>query len=105
MREDPYTGSTIDDGNELAEITDLLTFEIDDDDLDIYGEEDNEQVIHVGSAANGAKTLRDAAEMLYDYAEELLVLSNEGWEIVDDISNGHGTAVRFDVDVDVDETL
>lgn len=101
MREDDYTGSPIDDDDELSQIENILTFEIDsDEDIMSYDDDENEQIIHVGGAANGATTLREAAEMLYDFAEELLTLSGEGWEIVDDIANGHGTAVRFDIDGD-----
>jgi hypothetical protein len=30
-------------------------------------------------------------------------MSEEGWEIVDDVTNGHGTAVRFDVEEDSED--
>ena len=101
MREDDYTGSKIDDGDELSHIEDLGLFELPDDDVDVissYGDDDNEMLIHVGGAANGAKSLREVAERLYDLADELLAMSGEGWEIVDDITNGYGTAVRFETD-------
>lgn len=100
MREDDYTGSQIDDGDELSQIESTLVgvFEIDlaEDTLAYSGDDGDEMLIHVGGAANGAKSLQEAAEMLYDLADELLAMSGEGWEIVDDIVNGHGTAVRFD---------
>lgn len=102
MREDDYTGRKIDDGDELSQIEEALvgSYEIDleEDALAYGGDDENETLIHIGAVANGAKSLREAAEMLYDMADELLAMSAEGWEIVDDIANGHGTAVRFDVD-------
>ncbi len=100
MRENDYTGSPIDGDDELAEIEDLglYEFDADKDVLDFDVDDDSEQVIHFGSVANGASTLRAAAELLYDFADELLELSGEGWEIVDDVTNGHATAVRFEVD-------
>lgn len=104
MPENDYTGSPIEVDGQLAllEGLDYHEFDVDGDDDVLYAEDENETLIHVGGAANGAKSLQEAAERLYDFADELLTLSNEGWEIVDDISNGHGTAVRFDVDEDED---
>lgn len=104
MRENDYTGSPVEDGDELSDIENLGLYEFDADDIPdaLSADEDNETLIHVGSAANGAKTLQEAAEMLYDFADELLALSADNWEIVDDIANGHGTAVRFDVEGDAD---
>jgi hypothetical protein len=107
MRENDYTGSPLDDDDSalLAADVDLYEFDIDDEALaNEYAElMDNEQVIHFGAAANGAKSLREAASMLYDFADDLTAMSEEGWEIVDDVTNGHGTAVRFDVEEDSED--
>lgn len=108
MRENDYTGKPLGDDDDL----DLLAADIDlyefDPDDEIFADEfgdvvENEQVIHFGEAANGAKTLREAAEKLYDFADELFAMADEGWEIVDDVSNGHGTAVIFGLDDEADE--
>lgn len=104
MREDPYTGSPLGDDDDLdllAADVDLL-YEFDPDDEALINEyddlADNEQVIHFGEIANGAKTLQDAASRLYDFADELFAMSEDGWEIVDDVTNCHATAVRFGVE-------
>lgn len=101
MSEDDYTGSHIEDGDVLSDIEEALVgvheIDLDGDPLS-FDEDENETLIEVHSVANGAKSLHDAAEMLYDLADELLALSADGWEIVDDITGGYGTAVRFDVD-------
>jgi hypothetical protein len=101
MHEDDYTGSRIDDDDELSLIEDTLSvIDVDlGDDLTIYAsEDDNETDIYIRSVADGAGSLQEIAERLYDLADELLELSGEGWEIIDDIANGHGVAVKFDVD-------
>lgn len=104
MREDDYTGSLIDSDDPtdalLQELEDAGLHELDDDEYRtlIYGDDDDEVVLNITSAADGAKSLREAAEMLYDFADELAAMSAEGWEIVDDITNGHATAVRFGLD-------
>ena len=105
MRENDYTGSPTDGDDERSQFDELLLFEIDVDEdvLNFDVDDENEQVIHVGEAANGATSLREAAEHLYDFADELLDMSNEGWELVDAVAGGHGTAVRFDAD-EPDET-
>lgn len=103
MRENDYTGSPIDEDDDsgfLAADVDLYEFDPDDEVLadEFAALDENEQDIHITSAADGAKTLRETAEKLYDFADELIALVEEGWEIVDDIANGHGVAVRFDFD-------
>lgn len=99
MREDDYTGKSIgdDDLDLLATDVDLYEFDPDDEALiDEYVDlMDNEQVIHFGTIADGAKSLREAAGMLYDFADDLTSMSEEGWEIVDDVALGHATAVQF----------
>jgi hypothetical protein len=104
MREDDYTGKPLGDDDLDLLAADIDLFEFDPDDelfVDEVGDfAENEQVIHFGEAANGAKTIREAAEKLYEFADELFTMSEEGWEIVDDVANGHGTAVRFDNDED-----
>lgn len=99
MPEDDYTGSPIgdDDSDFVAADEDLYEFDPDDEALadEFAALAEHEQLIQVGSAADGAKSLREAAERLYDFADDLISMSEEGWEIVDDIQNGHGTAVQF----------
>jgi hypothetical protein len=105
MREDDWTGSLIDDEDEalLAADVDLYEFDADDealaDEYALLGE--HEQVINFAEAANGAKSLREAAEKLYDLADEMIALAEDGWDIVDDIAHGQGTAVQFDTGDDV----
>jgi hypothetical protein len=102
VHENDYTGSPVEDDDSafLAAGDDLYEFSPDDEALaDEYADlMDGEQVIHFGEVANGAKSLREAAQMLYDFADDLTAMSEEGWEIVDDVTNGHGTAVRFGLD-------
>lgn len=99
-REDPYTGSPLDDDDDsefLAADADLYEFDVLDGDIvDEFATD--EQVIHFGEIANGAKTLREAAERLYDFADDLIAMSEEGWEVVDDVTLGHATAVQFGID-------
>ena len=106
MHEDDYTGSQIEDDDELALIEGTLggVFDIDiDDDASIYvGDDENETVIDVRTVANGSKSLQEIAERLYDLADELLELAGEGWEILDDVTHGQGIAVRFDVDESIE---
>lgn len=101
MRENDYTGAPLDEDDDsafLAADIDLYEFDADDPLLEEFGSmADNEQVIHFGEVANGAKSLRDAAERMYDFADELIALSEEGWELVDDVANSHGTAVQFEL--------
>lgn len=101
MREDAYTSSKIDD-DYLSLIEDTIVDEFDadleEDVLAYIVDDENKMIIHVGGAADGSKSLREAAELLYEFADELLSLSGEGWEIVDGIKDGCGTAVRFDAD-------
>jgi hypothetical protein len=103
MRENDYTGHLIDTDDDDAFLpadAELFDWEADEDALPpeiAYGGGD-EEIIHVASAADGAKTLQEAAKMLYDFADELLELSASGWEILDDITNGHGVAVSLSDD-------
>ncbi len=97
MREDDYTGTPIDDGDEIAELlADDVLSEFDAEYSESFGEDESEMIVDLRAAAEGAKSLREIAELLYDLADELLALSADGWEILDDITNGHGVAVRFD---------
>lgn len=104
MRENDYTGAPLDEDDDsefLAADADLYEFDVDDALVnELTDLMESEQVIHFGEIANGAKSLQEAASMLYDFADDLVAMAEEGWEIVDDISNGHGTAVRFGLDED-----
>lgn len=99
MVEDDYTGSPVgdDDSAFLAADADLYEFDPADETLadEFAALAEHEQLIVFGSVADGAKSLQEAAGRLYDFADDLIVMSEEGWEIVDDITAGHGTAVQF----------
>lgn len=101
MHEDDYTGSPIEDGDEFSRLEEDLVgvYEVDlDEDPLSFDADDSEMVLHVGGVADGAKSLQEAAEKLYDLADEMLAMSAEGWEFVDDVVGGYGTAVRFESD-------
>lgn len=100
MPENDYTGSPLDDDDDSAFLAaDVDLYEFDPDEAELADElmalAENEQMLHFGEVANGAKSLREAAEKLYDFADDLITMSEEGWEIVDDVANGHATAVQF----------
>lgn len=99
MHEDDYTGAPIEDGSDdlshLVEI-DLENYEMDEDET--MTADENETVIYIGGAANGARSLEEAAEKLYRLADDMMIMSGEGWDLVDDVSNGYGTAVLFGED-------
>lgn len=104
-REDDWTGSPLDEDDDsefLPADADLYEFDVLDDIDESLMLADSEQVIHFGEIANGSKSLREAAEKLYDFADDLIAMSEEGWEIVDDVTLGHATAVQFGLD-DEDE--
>jgi hypothetical protein len=46
--------------------------------------------------ADEAETLTEASLMLRDYAEWLLVLELDGWQLVDPVDGGHGILVNED---------
>lgn len=97
MREDDYTGFLIDEDDDeqfLAADADLYEFDVDDEFFDPL-ESPTDQVLHFGEVVNGIKTLRAVAERLHDFADELYLLADDGWELVDDVSNGHATIVNF----------
>lgn len=95
MREDDYTGVPIEDDDEILDLEINGLFEVGLEETVIYDDDENEMVIHLEGAADGAKSLEEAAQMLYDFADGLVIMSQDGWEIIDDIANGHGIAVKF----------
>lgn len=97
-REDDYTGSHIgdDDSDYLPADVDLYEFDADDEDNVYYDDlGENEQELRFSAVADGATTLQSAATKLYDLADELLVLVEDGWELLDDVTDGRAVAVRF----------
>lgn len=69
---------------------------------DIAGELDEEDFeariegVCVKWVADEAKTLSEASLMLRDYAEWLLELELDGWQLVDPVDGGHGMLVNED---------
>lgn len=107
-KEDDYTGSPVGDDDDidfLANDADLYEFDPEEDALaDAFAAlAENEQMIRIAPTANGAKSLAEIAEKLYDFADDLIAMSEEGWEIVDDVVDGHATAVQFAA-IESDET-
>jgi hypothetical protein len=102
--EDDYSGKQSDPDDPLFEHLIVFDQDLDDeseDGLDV--DLGDETLLHFGGAADGAKTRQEAAAKMYDLAELALTLSAEGWELVDDVHGGYGTAVRFAADEDDDE--
>ena len=58
----------------------------------------------VKSVADEAETLTEASLMLRDYAEWLLELELDGWQLVDPVDGGHGILVNEDPEKGVSET-
>jgi hypothetical protein len=100
MIENDYTGTAIDRPSSLDEILDDGFYEVAiDEDGDIPVDEDDDEIfLNVADTVNGASSLSEIATRLYDLADELLSLSDDGWEIVVDVADGHATIVRFAVD-------
>jgi hypothetical protein len=70
---------------------------------DIAGELDEDAVeagrlesVCVKWVADEAETLSEASLMLRDYAEWLLELEMDGWQLVDPVDGGHGLMVNED---------
>jgi hypothetical protein len=53
--------------------------------------------------ADEAETLSEASLMLRDYAEWLLELELDGWQLVDRVDGGHGLMVNEDPEKKVSE--
>jgi hypothetical protein len=53
--------------------------------------------------ADEAETLTEASLMLRDYAEWLLELELDGWQLVDPVDGGHGMMVNEDPEKRVSE--
>lgn len=54
--------------------------------------------------ADEAETLTEASLMLRDYAEWLLELELDGWQLVDPVDGGHGILVNEDPEKRLSET-
>lgn len=55
--------------------------------------------------ADEAETLTEASLMLRDYAEWLLELELDGWQLVDPVDGGHGLMVNEDPEKRLSETV
>ena len=55
--------------------------------------------------ADEAETLTEASLMLRDYAEWLLELELDGWQLVDPVDGGHGLIVNEDPEKKVSERV
>lgn len=71
--------------------------------VDIAGELTEEDLeagrlesVCVRSVADEAETLTEASLMLRDFAEWLLELELDGWQLVDAVEGGHGLVVNED---------
>jgi hypothetical protein len=77
---------------------------------DIAGELTEEDVetriesICVKWVADQAETLTEASLMLRDFAEWLLDLELDGWQLVDPVDGGHGIVVNEDPEKRLSET-
>lgn len=72
-----------------------------------FTEEDFESRIEsvcVKWVADEAQTLTEASLMLRDYAEWLLELELDGWQLVDPVDGGHGILVNEDPEKRLSET-
>lgn len=78
---------------------DGVDFDEYDDDYGIV----NETVIRSGPVTDDARSLKEVAERLYDLADELLSMFDEGWELVDVIENGQGIAIKLNGEDENDE--
>ena len=59
--------------------------------------------VRVKWVADEAETLTEASLMLRDYAERLLELELDGWQLVDPVEGGHGMMVNEDAEKRVSE--
>ena len=71
--------------------------------VDIAGELTEEEVeagrlesLCVKWVADEAETLTEASLMLHDFAEWLVALELDGWQLVDAVDGGHGLVVNED---------
>jgi hypothetical protein len=55
--------------------------------------------------ADEAETLTEASLMLRDYAEWLLELELDGWQLVDPVDGGHGLMVNEDPEKRLSQTV
>lgn len=61
-----------------------------DGDFDEDFEEGSSELIRAKWSFDGAKTLSEAAKMLQDYADYLLALEKDGWQLVHSIEDDYG---------------
>lgn len=97
--EDSYTGAPIESFDDL--LIDDGFYEVQlEEDGDVPMEDDDEILFVVADVINGAASLSEIASRLYDLADNLTELSEDGWEIVSDVVEGHATIVRFAVEAE-----
>ncbi len=65
-------------------------------DLDEGDFDDRLESLCIRGVADEAETLTEASLMLRDFAEWLLELELDGWQLVDPVDDGHGLMVNED---------
>lgn len=96
MPEDYYTGHNIELPTNLDDLLEDGFYEIGlEEDGDIPVDDDSEIHFNPSETVNGAVSLSEIATRLYDLADELTALSEDGWEIVCDVADGQATIVNF----------
>lgn len=77
----------------IEKINEQVVEEFDDDEEDEFDEENND-IIRAKWSFDGATTLTEAAEMLKNYADEILKLEKEGWQLESPIEDDYGFIKR-----------
>jgi hypothetical protein len=95
MPEDDYTGTPEETFSDLVIDEGFYEVSLDEDGDIPVDDDDDEILLNVADVINGAVSLSEIATRLYDLADSLTELSEDGWEIVFDVTEGHATIVRF----------
>jgi hypothetical protein len=54
----------------------------------------HEDMINARYTMDGASTLSEAARMLKDYADELIKMEKDGWQLTDEVNDDWGNLYR-----------